>query len=101
MIDAARGDYYVPDVVFTCESTGKQNLEAPTAVAEVLSPSTMLVDINEKLARYQQVPSVTEIWLVASRERWVAVYRRGTASGYRLCPRQEPARSTATFSTGW
>ena len=34
------------------------------------------LDIGPKLRRYIQLPSVREIWLVDSRERWVQVWQR-------------------------
>jgi Uma2 family endonuclease len=52
----------------------------PTLLVEVLSPSTEDYDRGEKLASYQQIPSVTEIVLVAHAERKVTVWRRAGAT---------------------
>lgn len=76
VIDAVKGSYYVPDVAYSCEERGGKGLEQPLAVAEVLSPGTMTVDFTVKLQRYQQVESIQEIWLVASRDRWATVFRK-------------------------
>ena len=77
VIDPKQPDYYIPDVAFTCEELrDTKYIKEPSAVAEVLSPGTERDDFSLKLARYQRVPSIEEIWLVGSRERWAQVYRR-------------------------
>lgn len=77
VMDPTKPNYYIPDVAFTCETfEDRLYIEEPLAVAEVLSPGTERDDLGLKLARYQQVPSIEEIWLVGSRERWAQVYRR-------------------------
>ena len=51
-------------------------MEEPFLIVEVLSDSTVDRDLGVKVRRYIELPSVREIWLVDSRERWVQVWRR-------------------------
>lgn len=75
VFDPKKPDYYIPDVAFTCEQfDDTAYLREPIAVAEVLSPSTERDDFGLKLARYQGLSSLREIWLIGSRERWVQIY---------------------------
>jgi Uma2 family endonuclease len=48
----------------------------PRVLVEVLSPSTEQYDRTEKLAHYQQIPSLAEVVLVPHDARTVEVYRR-------------------------
>jgi Uma2 family endonuclease len=48
----------------------------PSLLVEVLSPSTEEYDRGEKLAHYQQIPSLDEVILVHHDERKVTVWRR-------------------------
>lgn len=71
------GDVYVPDVLLTCEPIAGQRLSsAPLLVIEVLSPSTGRYDRHTKLPVYAMLPSLEEIWLVGSVQRFVQVYER-------------------------
>jgi Uma2 family endonuclease len=77
VINVARDDYYIPDVAYTCEQLADARyIKEPVIVAEVLSPSTERDDMRTKLPLYASVPSIMEIWLVGSRERWVRVHSR-------------------------
>jgi Uma2 family endonuclease len=70
---------YYPDLSVSCDPadwTRTKALEAPTVVVEVLSPSTLNVDCDEKLAVYQRYPTIQDILLVDSRRRSVKHYRR-------------------------
>jgi Uma2 family endonuclease len=68
----------IPDVVAACvEHDGATNLvEEPALVVEVLSPRNEGTDRTVKLDEYKALPSVQEIWLVASTKRWAQVWRR-------------------------
>jgi len=46
---------------------------APDWIAEVLSPSTALKDINAKRSLYQQ-HGVQEYWIIHPEDRWLLVY---------------------------
>ena len=74
----------VPDVVISCDvadwDKDKRSkpfrIQSPFIVVEVLSPSTMRYDRNEKFARYRLCPSL-EVYILASQEkRQVEVYRK-------------------------
>ena len=58
---------YIPDIVVTCEPIDEnRHLAAePRLVVEVLSPSTDRYDQTRKLADYQGLPTVDEVWLEA------------------------------------
>jgi Uma2 family endonuclease len=68
---------YVADVAYTCETPDDEGiLEAPRLVVEVLSPAIKGIDKKRKVPDYSLLPSVEEIWLIESRERWVVVWSR-------------------------
>jgi Uma2 family endonuclease len=72
---------YYPDVSVSCDPadwTRTKALEAPSVVVEVLSPSTEFIDNGEKLAAYQNYPTIQEILLVNARKRLVEHYHRVT-----------------------
>lgn len=69
--------YYYPDVMLSCGPELDAYVEtAPCLVAEVLSPTTEVIDRGEKLHHYQQIASLQAYLLVAQDERRVEVYRR-------------------------
>lgn len=71
------GKVFIPDVLLTCERIVRQHLsEAPRLVVEVLSHSTEGYDKELKLPAYAAVPSIEEVWLVASQARLVMVWER-------------------------
>ena len=72
-----------PDVTVICgrleldpEDPKGHTAVNPRVIVEVLSPSTEDYDRGEKLGHYKQIPSVTEIVLVAHDRREVEVVRR-------------------------
>ena len=68
---------YIPDVLLTCEPVERSALvREPRLIVEVLSPSTKGIDQKRKVPAYGRLPTVEEIWLVASDERWVLVWTR-------------------------
>jgi Uma2 family endonuclease len=70
-------NHYKADVAASCaDPAGAKYVPDPFLIVEVLSESTWRDDIGGKLQRYIQLPSVREIWLIDSRERWVQVWRR-------------------------
>ena len=71
------GNHYKADVAATCaEPRGSLYVEEPFLIVEVISESSERDDFGLKAQRYIQLPSVHEIWLIDSRERWVQVWRR-------------------------
>ena len=70
-------NHYKADVAATCaEPEGASYIDAPFLIVEVLSPTTGSDDLAVKLPRYIALPSVREVWMIDSRERWVQVWRR-------------------------
>ena len=70
-------NHYRADVAATCtEPQGAPYVEEPFLIVEVISESSWRDDVGTKLQRYIALPSVREIWLIDSRERWVQVWRR-------------------------
>ncbi|HET6470063.1 MAG TPA: Uma2 family endonuclease [Geminicoccaceae bacterium] len=87
-------NHYVADVAATCaEPERTPYVEEPFLIVEVLSPSTHKDDIAVKVKRYIELPSVREIWLIDSRERWAQVWRREAGAWVVTMP----LRGDATF----
>ncbi len=72
------GDLFYPDVMVTCEEhqPGREWVEAPVLLAEVLSPSTQARDREHKWSRYQRLPGLQTFLLVAQHRPWVQMFRR-------------------------
>jgi Uma2 family endonuclease len=70
--------FYVADLVVseTPLRAGGWTIPQPTVVIEVLSPSTVEHDRGCKAYDYRRIPSVQEIALVASEQRYVEIWRR-------------------------
>jgi Uma2 family endonuclease len=70
--------FYVADLAVTCTpiERGQQMLRDPVLIAEVLSPSTIAVDRQEKIPAYRQIPSVQEILALDSERVFAEVMRR-------------------------
>jgi Uma2 family endonuclease len=68
----------VPDVLAACiaHDEAANLVDEPALVVEVLSPRNENTDRTIKLDEYKALPSVREIWLVASTRRWAQVWRR-------------------------
>ncbi|MEK0081852.1 Uma2 family endonuclease [Benzoatithermus flavus] len=70
-------NHYKADVAASGrEPEGAPYVEEPFLIVEVLAESTADHDLGGKVRRYIELPSVREIWLVDSRERWMQVWRR-------------------------
>jgi Uma2 family endonuclease len=75
------GLYTYPDVIVVCGEAILADSHAdmllnPTAIFEVLSPSTELYDRGEKFLRYQAIRSLTEYVLVSQDKYLVEHYSR-------------------------
>ena len=69
----ATGLYTYPDILILCgsgayDSKDRNTLTNPTAIIEVLSPSTERYDRGLKFRNYQRIPSLIEYILVAQDE---------------------------------
>ena len=77
VISRSARKFYIPDVVMTCEEPARTpDVTEPRLVVEILSPSTKGVDQKRKVPAYGRLPTVEEIWLVASDRRWVLAWKR-------------------------
>jgi Uma2 family endonuclease len=79
--------YRYPDVMVFCgpgERVGGRNdtISNPVVVIEVLSPSTQMIDRNEKLHEYTTIPSLQEYLLISQDTPLVEHYLRQEAGGW-------------------
>ena len=89
-------NHYKADVAASCaDPVGALYVPDPFLIVEVLSESTWRDDIGSKLRSYIELPSVREIWLVDSRERWVQVWCRAEESWIVTLP----LRGAASFAS--
>jgi Uma2 family endonuclease len=70
--------WFVADLAVSCTplQPGQQLMRDPVLIAEVLSPSTIAVDRQEKIPEYRQLPSVQEILAIDSVRVFAEVMRR-------------------------
>ena len=82
---SAHEAFYYPDVVLTCDPDDRESLykTSPCLIAEVLSPSTEIIDRREKLIAYRTLPSLRDYLLVAQNCRRVERFRRTEAGEWR------------------
>ena len=73
------GNVRRPDVTVDCGTSPDDSLEAeaPTAVFEVLSPSTQGIDLIRKAEEYKTIPSLRHMVLFEPETALVAVWSRG------------------------
>lgn len=86
--DKARQFSY-PDVVVVCGEPQFRDdqddvLQNPTAIVEVLSPSTEAYDRGEKFLRYRQIESLQEYLLVTQNERQVERFTKQSDGSWRM-----------------
>lgn len=77
--------FYYPDVLLTCDPNDRESLykTTPCLIAEVLSPSTEVIDRREKLIAYRALSSLRDYLLVAQDCRRVEWYQRTAAGDWR------------------
>jgi len=81
LVSLPDGRFFVTDVLMTCEEPASiPYINEPRLIVEILSPSTEGVDQKRKVPAYGRLPTVEEIWLVASDERWAVVWKRVAGS---------------------
>jgi Uma2 family endonuclease len=70
--------YFEADIAATCAplQVGRQAIEEPFLIVEVLSPSTERHDRRVKLPVYRQIKTVQEILLIASDALYAELHRR-------------------------
>ncbi|MDX1605623.1 MAG: Uma2 family endonuclease [Candidatus Competibacterales bacterium] len=81
---AAHDAFYYPDVLLTCDPGDREPLykTAPCLIAEVLSPSTEIIDRREKLIAYRALASLQDYLLIARDTRRVERYHRSDDGGW-------------------
>jgi Uma2 family endonuclease len=93
--------YVYPDLTVTCDPRDQEpednRTHFPTVVAEVLSPSTEVIDRGKKLLYYQAHPTIQDYIMVDSQRILVEVYHREkghwTHSTYKKLEEQVPIES--------
>ena len=76
------GTYTYPDVIVVCgdprfrKYVAQDTLINPTLLFEILSPSTELIDRNQKYKQYLQIPSLTGYFLVTPDKPLIEAYTR-------------------------
>ena len=82
---AAHDAFYYPDVLLTCDPSDRESMykTAPCLIAEVLSPSTEVIDRREKLLAYRALDALRYYLLVSQDRRLVEVYRRAADGDWR------------------
>ena len=70
--------FYYPDALLTCDAKDDASLYkvAPCLIAEVLSPTTEVIDRREKLIAYRTLEALSYYLLVAQDLKRVEVYER-------------------------
>jgi Uma2 family endonuclease len=82
MVSRSDARFYVPDVLMTCEEPANTPyVDEPRLIVEILSPTTKGIDQKRKVPAYGRLPTVEEIWLIASDERWAVIWKR-SAEGW-------------------
>jgi Uma2 family endonuclease len=82
VLRAERGEsYFIADLAVTCQPNrrGRQAIEQPILLVEILSPGTERHDRQVKLPAYRQIDSVEEILLIDSESLYAEVLRRDGA----------------------
>jgi Uma2 family endonuclease len=74
--------HYQADIAVTCAPLKRDDcaVPEPVVIIEVTSPSTVAHDKAVKLTDYRHIPSVQAILFIASEEKRVELWRRGTDS---------------------
>ncbi|PRQ05423.1 hypothetical protein ENSA5_02430 [Enhygromyxa salina] len=86
----ATESYLYPDIVVVCEepsfdtSARPASLRNPSAIVEVLSRSTLDLDLGAKLGHYRRIPSVREVLLIHAEERRVTTVTRQDDGSWKL-----------------
>ena len=84
---AAKGPYFYPDVVVSCDERDRQAIEAiqyPKLIVEVISPSTAGFDRGDKFKFYRRIPTLEEYVLIDAEKVGIDCYRKTSAGKWEL-----------------
>jgi Uma2 family endonuclease len=83
-IDVSPGTIRYPDIVVDVCGAKRDTFTAtaPVLVAEILSPSTMKIDLGDKAAEYLQLSTLATYLILAQDEMKAWVYNRSTAGQF-------------------
>ena len=81
----AHDAFYYPDVLVGCDPSDDAPLykRSPCLIAEVISPSTEVIDRREKLLAYRALESLRYYLLVSQDRRLAELYRRDPDGSWR------------------
>ena len=96
--------FMYPDLTILCDEikskeNGFDTLTNPTAIIEVMSPSTKGYDMAFKFHYYKQIPSLKEYILVDSTQYFVQVNRRQKDNSWAEAINIEDRNATLTIET--
>jgi Uma2 family endonuclease len=74
--------FYYSDAVVDCTGSEEGDIEEPTVIFEVLSPSTERNDRGDKLTNYQSIASMRVYVLVDQSKPAVTIYRRSAGEAW-------------------
>lgn len=86
---SSTGPYFYPDVVVTCHPQDQQAndlIRFPSAIIEVLSPSTASFDRGEKFKWYRRISTLQEYVLIDAEQISIDCYRRNASGTWELIP---------------
>jgi len=94
-----------PDTIVVCgepifADNRTDTLTNPAVIVEVLSPSTVLIDRNEKLDEYIQIDSVQHYVLIAQHTAKVEVYSRQSDGQWLYTQAKDPDATVELASIG-
>jgi Uma2 family endonuclease len=84
---AAKGPYFYPDVVVSCDERDRratETLQYPKLIVEVLSPSTAGFDRGDKFKFYRRIPTLEEYVLIDAEKVGIDCYRKTSAGKWEL-----------------
>jgi Uma2 family endonuclease len=76
--------YYYPDVTVDCSGSKEDEVEEPTVIFEIISPSTDRADRGDKLVNYQLLPSMKAYVLVDQFRPVISLYERGDSGEWKF-----------------
>ena len=94
--------FYYPDVALVCDARDQAEYykDSPCLIAEVLSPSTEMIDRREKWLAYQEMPALRYYLMIGSEQPEIEYYQRNAENGW-LMGRLEPGETLTVACEGY